>query len=92
MAKPSKVIHIRNVGPEIAEVRSLTHLSLCLWFFNMITSWIHLINPIMVRFCVFFVIFTLISEGTKLVKILIDIVINSIFLIYDINCNSLYRI
>jgi len=30
MVEPSKVIHVRNVGPEIAEVR---YLSLCLCFF-----------------------------------------------------------
>jgi len=93
MVEPLKVINVRNVGHEIAEIRSLTHLSICLWFFNMIMSWIHLINLNIVQFCVFFlVIFTLVSERTKLVKILIAFVINSIFFVYDINWNTLCRI
>ena len=54
MVEPLKVINVRNVGHEIAEIRSLTHLSICLWFFNMIMSWIHLINLNIVQFCVFF--------------------------------------
>jgi len=63
MVEPSKVIHVRNVGPEIAEVRSLIHISLCLWFFNMIMSWIHLINPNMVRFFVFLLYLLLSTKG-----------------------------